>query len=1067
MEKHLKKLFLFTFIFIYGVNCLKAQTATVTGTVTSVQNEPLIGVTIMVKTGNAPSSTGTTTDFDGKFSINVPQKASLVFSYIGYKTKTIEVGNKTELNITLDDDVNILDEVVAIGYGTIKKSDLTGAVSSVKASELANTASAGIEAALQGKVAGVSVSRKSGKPGETADVKIRGVGSFTASGPLWIIDGVQQNPGAEFNMNDAESIEILKDASAAAIYGAAAANGVVLVTTKRGKKGEAKMSFNAYVGFNNPINLPKMLSTRQFKELRIEDFNGQGRMTEQEMLNYQFSDSQAAYALDFDLTNADYNWRDRIFSQGITQNYDLSFSKGGDDYNYYASFNHYNEKGTYIDTEFKRYSLRLNSDVKVNKWLSFGESMQITYTKDNPNSNADYLNNYMRTVPFMMPYDATNQPGGFGYFPKTNQDGSPIINPVTGKEGDIKSMLGYDGSNLLADEESYRTKNDKYNITGNVFVKIQPIKQLSVVATLGAGFGSGSTHIEKAAYKYHEQKKQSAYVTQNVDRGYGLTGNVVATYSEKFKDHSVTFMLGTETSRGGGRGVRSYATNMLGGIYQVSLADPSFRIVNDHYSNNVTLSYFGRLNYGYKDKYLFTAVMRRDASDRFSKKHRWGTFPSFSGAWRISDENFIKENKNLDWLSSLKLRASWGILGNSGIPQFLYTSNYITPEANYAFGPGVDQKSVTGIRLDYLPNDEIKWEEISTTDIGLDVAMLNNRLTFSFDWYIKNTKDALLSSSIPDMVGMGKSTGDTPGYMVNVGKIRNVGCDFEIGWRDQINKDFNYSVSANIGYFKNKVIETYGDNEQVVGGNVLKNSAKISYTMKGLPIGTFFAYKTDGVFQTQEEVDQYNQMAQEKGWDHYQKSGTAPGDLRFKDVNNDGHIDAKDITKVGDPWPDFTYGFNINMNYKMFDLGLFFQGIQGNDVFNDFRSKTHVFFSDYNTTNYALDRWTGPGSTNKNFRLANGDPNVNKGTASTWFIEDGSYLRLKNIQLGFTMPKRWLEKTFISKCRFYVSGQNLLTFTKYEGFDPEFVSRDITSSGIDYGTYPQSKSFICGVQVDF
>lgn len=1068
-----KVLFLIVSIFICGTSFLNAQ---VKGVVTSTQNEPLIGVTIKVEN----SATGTITDFDGNFTIAAKPENNLVFSYVGHKTKTVKVGTETFLNVILEENSEILNELVVIGYGTVKKSDLTGAITSIKASDLEKTASAGIESALQGKIPGVLINKQSGQPGARADIKIRGVGSFSGTGPLWVIDGVPQEPGVDFNMNDAESVEILRDGSAAAIYGASAANGVVIVTTKRGKKGDAKINFNAYVGFNNPTNLPNMLNTRQLKELRLEDYNGAGRMTQEQMLafpqQYYLATGKdiRGYALDFDYTNSDYNWKDIIFSQGVTQNYDLSFSKGADGYNYYASFNYYDEKGTYLDTDFKRYSFRLNSDVKLNNWLTFGESIQLTYTDNKPYANSNYLNNYMRTLPFMMPYDENNQPGGFGYFPTKDADGNDLSFPDLGdpsKNVDIKRMLDkYDGSNLLADEETTNIRKSTFNLNGSVFAKIQPIKQFNIKATFAGGIGMGENRTEKGTFKYHADKLNlTPLVSEVLSRSYGWTGQLYANYNETFNDiHSLSVMLGTETSKSYGATLNGSATNMIGGIYQISLADPQYRLVSDSYSNNATMSVFGRINYDIKDKYLFMALVRRDGYDRFGPENQWGTFPSFSGAWKISNEGFIANNSNLKWLSSLKLRASWGILGNSGIPQFRYTSSYITNYANYAWGTtdnSGDQTSTTGVRLNLLPNEKIKWEEIATTNVGLDVAVLNNSLLFSFDWYVKNTTDALFWTTLPGMAGLGKSGAEKMSYIMNVGKIKNTGCDFDMTYRNKIGRDFNYSINANLGFVKNEVLATDNDNEILWAGDV--TGGKVSSTQKGYPMGTFFAYKMAGVFQTQDEVDAYNQIAKDKGWSYYQESGTGPGDLIFKDVNGDGHIDSKDITDVGNPWPDFTYGINFSCDYKWFDFSVQFQGVQGNEIYNDFRVKTHTFTLDYNSTEYALNRWTGAGSTNENFRLSSSDPNKNKQRASSWFVEDGSYMRMKNIQLGVTLPKTWMKKALISSCRFYVSGQNLLTFTDYEGFDPEFSTNSNTAYGIDTGYYPQSKSVLLGVQIEF
>lgn len=1078
MKVPLKAVLLTMTMLLCGVPFMRAQSNKVTGVVTSVQNEPLIGVTVMVEN----TTDGTVTDFDGNFSIVASPSDKLVFSYIGYVSQTIEVGDQTHIVVQLAEENEVLDELVVIGYGAVKKSDLTGAVSSVKAESFQNTASAGIESALQGKVPGVFISRKSGEPGSTSDVKIRGVGSFKSSGPLWVIDGVAQKPDVQFNMNDAESVEILRDGSAAAIYGASAANGVILVTTKRGKSGTAKVSLNAYVGVNSPTNLPKMLSTRQLKELRLEDYRGMGRMTESEMLAYpmQYFNETGfdirGYALDFPYTNADYNWRDILFKTGITQNYDLSFSKGTDTYNYYASLNYYDEKGTYFDTGFKRYSFRLNSDVKLTKWLTFGESLQMTYTSTNPRANSNYLINYMRVLPFMEPYNKNNQPGGFGYFP-TDENGNtltfPDLNDPT-KMVDIKQMLDrYDGSNPIADETVNNIRKNKFNVSGNMFLEVKPIEQLSIRAVFAGGTGWSDDRTERGIYQYYPTKLQlSPYLKQTLVRDYELRGQLYANYNQTFNDvHSLAVMVGMEGTKSRSTTLNGEATDMIAGMNMIWLADQANQLLSDSYSNYATLSYFGRVNYSYDDKYLLMALVRRDGYDRFGPSNRWGTFPSVSGAWKISGEDFIQNNENLWWISNLKLRASYGILGNSGVDQFLYTAAYLTAYANYAYGTtsaSGDQTSVEGLRLNQLPNYDIKWEEIATTDIGLDFAALNNTLLFSFDWYIKNTSDALFQSSLPGMAGLGKGSAEDIYYWMNVGKIRNTGFDIDLTYQNRIGKDFNFSVNANLGFVRNEVLATNESNEVLVAGPV--TGGNVSYTQKGYPMGTFFAYETVGVFQTQEEVDQYNAMAAEMSGGqnkYYQESGTGAGDLIFKDVNGDGHIDSGDITDVGNPWPDFTYGINLNFNWRWLDFTASLQGVYGNEIYNDFRTKTHTFTLDYNTTTYALNRWTGLGSTNENFRLSVTDPNGNEKKLSTWFLEDGSYLRLKNIQVGFSLPKAWLDKVKMSKCRFYVSGQNLLTFTKYEGFDPEFSTDKNTAAGIDTGYYPQSRSVICGLQVEF
>jgi len=1053
MKKHKLITFLIMQCVLIGTTQLIAQeNNTIKGTVVSNTQEPLIGVSLIEPGTNNRAIT----DLDGNFSIKVDKfPTSLTFKYIGFESKTINIkSGEKPFQVVLSETVKNLDEVVVVGYGTVKKSDLTGAVSSIKASELKNTPSASIDVALQGKVAGVFISKKSGSPGTTADVKIRGIGSFNAAGPLWVIDGVQQSPGTEFNMNDAESIEILKDASAAAIYGAAAANGVIIVTTKRGKKGETKVNLNSYYGISSPTNLLTPLNSNQLKRLRIEDMNGQGAMTDEQIRNYPLPSNAIAYGIDYAPTNADYNWKNLLFSNGETTNHDISFTKGEENYNFYLSLGYYDEKGTYIDTDFKRYSARLNSDVKLFKWLTAGQNLQFTYTTTNPVADPRYINNYLRVLPFLMPYDSTNQPGGFGYFPKTDADGNSV---------DIKSLLaGYDGGNPLADELTHKEKQEKYNVNGSFFLKLQPCKQFNILATFSGGFGSGLNHIEDYRFFYHTTKQRNyTDMTENVNFGYGWTTSLVANYNQKFGDHAVTAMFGLESSYGWGKGLTGTAKNMIGDIYNLNLTTAANQTVGASYSNNATQSYFGRLNYNFKDKYLFTAVMRRDASDRFSSKYRWGTFPSFSAAWKINEEDFIR---NLKWLANLKLRSSWGILGNSGISQFLYTTTYANWFSNYAYG--ITQANVDGVRIQTLPNADIKWEQITTADLGLDVGLFKNALTFSIDVYNKMTTDALFNTSLPKMTGLAYQTQSEPSYIMNVGKISNTGADFEISFKNNIGNDLKYTVSANLGTFKNIVLKTNDNNDVLISGSVLGGNP-VCYTKVGLPMSTYFGYKMIGVFQSQAEVDKYNQIAVSKGYSSYQAAGTSAGDLIFEDVNNDGHIDSKDITNIGNPWPDFTYGFNVGLNYKLFDFSVFFQGVQGGSIFNDYKSKANTLYLDYNTTTLALNRWTGENSTNENFRMSLSDPNGNESKVSSWYIEDASYLRLKNIQLGYTLPLSLTKKAYISRCRLYISAQNILTFTKYDGMDPEFSTSSNTAANIDSGNYPQNKTFQCGLQLEF
>jgi TonB-linked SusC/RagA family outer membrane protein len=1001
-----------------------AQTKPITGTVKAGTGEPQPGVSVYEK----GTSNGTISDASGAYSITVSEGAILVFSSIGLITQEIVITNQTVVDVTLREDTKMLDDVVVIGYGEQKRSNVTGAVTTVKVADMQNKSQLRLDQALQGMAAGVTVARDGGSPGARPTIHIRGIGSISDTEPLWIVDGVRMDPGNQFEIDDVESMEILKDASAAAIYGVKAAHGVILVTTKRGK-GEPKITFKTSISKRQPVNLPKLLNSEDFVAYRKEGRLNAGQNPDPSWDNYEH---------DTDWMSAFYN------GSGVLQSYDVSISKGDDKSNYFLSFGHDNEEGILIDNNFKRYSVRLNSDVKVAKWIKIGESMLVSRVTENPigknNENSSGAIPY-RSIPIMPIHDPNNPYGGWGMGPAY-----------------------FNGPNPVATQyQQHETK--AYNrIDGNAYVELTPVQGLSIKGTLGYNyFGFAGERFEEA-FDYGTFADPINKLMFSSATSQSILGNIVATYSKTINKHSFKVMGGFE-----GFKYDPSSLNATGTGYIVDVAQ-SFNLtggsigVPDRYQPLAERmqSQFGRINYSYNDRYLIEGNIRRDAvGSKFAPAYRWGVFPSVSVGWRISEEEFFQ---NVPVINTLKVRASAGKLGSDNSSAFIWQSTYTTQFSTYSFDDKGTVK-VPGYYIARFANGEVQWEEINVYNVAIDTRLLNNKLSFTFELYRRDTNKLLYPVQIPSSVGIATHNFDPVSPQVNIGTLRNTGIDIELGYTETFG-DFQLTTSGNASFLKNKVISLVGD-AYVMSGYGGEQIGGMSRTQPGHPISSFYGYVVQQMLNSAGDVYAINTYA-EDGF--YQYPETGPGDLMYKDLNpsdDNSEITADDDrTFIGNPWPKMTYALNIGVVFRnMVDISLQFQGVAGVDVFNAGKAYSRNFFGDNNSTTLIKDAWTPDNHTNHPRNIAN-DPNRNFGSPSTYFVEDGSYLKLRNLQIGFTLPGKYLEKLRIKKLRIYANANNLLTFTKYSGPDPEIAGSNL-SRGIDYGQYPQVRTFGAGLEVQF
>ena len=999
------------------------QTKQITGVVKDANGEPIIGANIVEK----GTTNGTVTDFDGRFTLEVSNGAVLQVSYIGYLSQEVRVGNHSTVNVTLKEDTQALDEVVVVGYGTMKKSDITGAISSVSEESIARQPVANVSTALQGLATGVSVTSSSGSPGEAATIRIRGVGTVNDAEPLYVVDGMPVSDINYLSTSDIQSIEVLKDASASAIYGSRGANGVILITTKKGEVGKTTVTFDAYWGMNKILNNLDLMSGPEWYDY-------------QEELNVL----RGGQAIDLSLVNrnTNTNWMDEISQTAFMHNYSVGISGGkADDYKFNLGVSYINQEGTIKKSDYERFTVRQSSEKTIFKdHLVVGTNASIARSTDSSISernssgvyDADYgvVSNAIRLSPVT---PAQNADGSYGY--------SPYI----------------DYSNPLASIMYRDNRRERLAIIGNMYGEWQIIKGLKFKSSFGAEFRRiDNKTFTPVYYVFAGQNNLENSLSKTQQKRYNYTFENTLSYENTFAEkHSINALIGYTNEWGSYETLSVSARDLIGESENLHYVDATLDKNKTTASNSATefglMSYLGRVHYDYDDKYLVTFTYRRDGSSKFSSKNRWGNFPSFALGWRLDNEEFFR-NLNLDWVSSLKLRGGWGQIGNQNITNYVDRS-LLSLWAQYGalFGAKENETLYQGIAVRRLGNPDIKWETTQSYNIGLDASFFNQRLMFNFEYYNKTTKDMLLAAPMPIYMGY---TDDT---YTNIGAANNRGIEVNLEWRDKTESGFEYNVGVNFSTIRNRMTELNGGTP-ISDGPFRNGAYNLTYTTEGMPIGAFWGYVTDGLIQTQEQLDAVKRA-------DYQPDAEL-GDVLFVDVNGDGKLDSNDRTMIGNPIPDVIYGINVGMAWKGFDLNLQFSGTIGNEIFNAMRYYTYFPNDMTNKDRALLDYWTPTNTDTDIPRLTATDVNDND-RFSDMYVENGTYLRLKNATLGYTLPSTLTQKIKLQRVRFYVSGTNLFTISGYSGMDPEVGQSSSLSRGIDYGIYPQSISFTGGINVTF
>ena len=1002
---------------------------TVTGTVTDAQGNPLIGAAIVVSDS---TSIGTLSDEKGTFRFTVPARSTLLVSFLGYKSMKIPVLNRDHLKIVLEEESEQVDNVIVVGYGTQEKSDLTGSIASIKADDIKELPARSVAEALQGKVAGVMVSKTDGKPGSSSDIVIRGVGSINGLNPLFVIDGVAVDNNSNYNLNDIASIEVIKDASAAAIYGSRAAGGVVLITTKKGNyNSKAQVAFTSRVGIRRMTDRYDLLGTADY--IRVKQALGE---------NYPIWSDPSKLP--------DTNWYDEIYRDGIEQSYNLSITGGSEKFRYYLSGAYERENGIQKNNYWERISARLNVDYKMSKNFTVGTRIYLARLRSNP-----YTESYpWITIPYMSVY---------------NPDGSFASVP----EG-----VDFSGGNPVANIEKNHQKVSDLMTNADLYVDWEILKGLKLNVTGAAQLGGGydDYYIEENDLG-RSPSKDSYNKGLNYAEQYTFTATL--SYGKIFaKKHNFRIMVGYEAKSSQYADLSATATDFpVDNPLSFALSTNSNKTASGALSEDRFLSQFSRLNYSFDNRYLLTVNVRRDGSPKFGPKNRWGIFPSVSVGWKVTEEPFFK-NWDQNWISLIKPRFSWGILGND---QALNNYSYLMSFQNVTNHSFDGISSVGGYNNIKVVNENIKWESIYTTDVGLDLEFFQHRLSLSVDYYQRITKNMIYAMSAPNSSGITQMPSLTTmsTMPVNIGRIDNKGWELLVSYRNNIGY-FNYAISGNISQNRNQVVDLGLPTAYIYGGGGWPNTGlSPCKTVNGQPISQFWGLKTDGMITSQEEIDALNRNAQAHGHDYYHQRLTGVGDLKYVDLNGDGTINDEDCTFIGNPWPTIQYGFNISLEYKGIDFTADFTGIAGNDVMNLAKSftqsvqqgantSTEVFRASYFLGNGLTDRPRIMAIDKENGNAPVKDPNYNYQRYSDYFIEDGSYLKLKNVTLGYTLPKKWTQKLKIDRLRVYVTGSNLLTFTKFSGLDPEFSTTTKTAYGVYYNsTYPQTRMISFGVDINF
>lgn len=1045
-----------------------AQKAVVTGTVKDPSGAAMPAVNVIIK----GSLTGVTSDADGKFSIEASTDDVLVFSFIGYASQEIRVGAQTVINITMQEDITALQEVVVVGYGTQRKSDLTGALSSVTGESLRSSVTTSLDQALQGRAAGVQVTQNSGQPGGAVSIRIRGTTSLTQSSePLYVIDGIQvsgnaqgisgfdwqggaggqqqaaSNPLASINPNDIESIEILKDASATAIYGSRAANGVVIVTTKRGKKGEAKFNYDSFVAFQEVYKVFDMMDLPTYAQYNNEVAQEVSTIT----ANPNFADPS--------LLGPGTDWQDAIFRVAPMQSHTLTASGGNENTQYAISGGYFKQDGVVIGSNFDRFNLRANIDSRVKEKVKMGMSIGLSRKNE--------------TI--------TLQDGGDGVISQAAQMAPHI--PVRNFDGTYagpsqQELSAQVGSNPVALALMRNNTVLNNRLMSNMYVDVEFIKGLNFRSEVGVDYGTTLNKAFMPTYEWGRVKNTISQLGQRSDQNFFWIWKNYATYNKSFNGHDITAMAGIEAQKGRWENMIIYKFNVPNDLPVVSQGE-----VNENFPPtgqiewNTLYSQFGRIFYNYQDRYMLTATVRRDGSSRFGANNRWGVFPSVSVAWRVSNETFFPQN---DVLSSLKFRFGWGQTGNQEIQNYAFGSMLTTVQSY--FGPSV--------RNNAYSNPDVQWEATSMTNVGFDAELWSGRATLTLEVYDKTTDNLLLQVPLPATFG-----NQVQGPQANVGSMTNKGVEITLSTVNIDKGKFKWSTNANLSVNRNRVTD--------MGGTTIFRNLywypgfeTATMTRAGYPVGQFYGYVMEGIFTSKEEILNHavqiqapNSVTEENpnGVNLIERTqGVWLGDIKWKDLNGDGVIDSRDQTVIGDPNPDFTFGFNNTFNYGPFSLDLFVIGSVGGDILNYSRARNEQMIGNFDNQsmtviNRARTQLKPNGISMNNIddvelvnpgtnmpRFDNGGENHNHYMSSRW-IEDGTYVRLQNVKLSYTLPQTLISKVKLSGVQVYANIQNLATFTKYSGLDPQIGSFNQSSvmQNVDMGRYPSPRVYTFGISVDF
>ena len=1022
-----------------GAGVLYAQK--VTGTVISgSDNEPLIGASVMVQ----GTKVGSVTDLDGNFTIDAKNGQTLEVSYLGFITQKVKV-NGQKLNITLQEDKQSLDEVVVVGYGVQKKKLVTGATVQLKGDDIAKLNTTNPLSAMQGQTPGVNIVSTSGQPGAAMSVTIRGLGTVGNSQPLYLIDGVGGDI-TTLNPADIESIDVLKDAASAAIYGAQAANGVVLVTTKSGKEGSSKITYDGYVGWQTLGRKFEMLNSSQYMQIMDE------ALLNSYMSPIDWTSLSAIRDANGNVYNTD--WIDQAVDNGaLTTSHSLAFTGGSKTSTYSISGGYTGQDGLIGGSDvsyYKRYNLRVNSEHKMwNGLVTIGEHVGFVYKDSRGMGTGNIYNNNLRsafsTSPLVPVYDADGNYYSTVDSDWNKNDGNPYGTMMMNRYNQSKST----------------------SVDANVYVQIEPIKNLKFKTVFGLNYGGSNYRSFTPIYKFTPQSGNGiTKVNQSNGNGTSLVWTNTLTYDFNIKEHHISALLGSETTKYDGESTGSYGVNLTAGfddwehayVENTEKGHADRKVSGGPYDATRGQSFFARLGWSWKDRYMVNATMRADGSSKFAKGHRWGYFPSVSAGWTLTEEDFMKSAAS--WLDFLKLRLSWGQVGNANINCYQYLAPVTTYNTNYNFGAtGGTDAWVMGAYTERLANEKVKWETSEQYNVGLDARFLRQRLSLTLDGYIKSTKDWLVQAPI-------LATAGTGGPVINGGDVKNKGIEGGLSWNDQIGKDLVYSVGANFAYNHNEVgnIPTLDGIIHGATNQIYQNAEEFYRAENGHAIGYFWGYKTAGLFQNQKEINDW--IAAGNG---IYQADVKPGDVKYVDVNHDGVINASDKVDLGNGLPKYTFGFNFSLAWKGFDLSANFTGAAGFQIAQSYRDPSS---SQANYSRRILKRWTGEGTSNEIPRVTYGD--VGNWLFSDLYLQDGDYIRLQNLTMGYDF-KKLISWKGLSKMRLYFQVQNLFTLTKYDGMDPEIGSFNGTDgnssdswvSGVDMGYYPHPRTFIVGLNLAF